>query len=137
MLTAFRSVDGFHVVEFLLTDTKFNTAYFMEHIIPLLVTRLEMSASKRRRILYRLLCDNAGPHNSSRSRPLTNDIGFSAFPIRIQSGSGTQRLLPIRYTEETAGKQGICGTRGSSKDDSANSGVNSQKRIDGRCQRVG
>jgi hypothetical protein len=85
MLTAFRPVDGFHVVEFLLNDTKFNTAYFMEHIIPLFVTRLEMSASKRRRILYRLLCDNAGPHNSSRSRALTNDMGFSAFPIRIRS----------------------------------------------------
>jgi hypothetical protein len=48
MLTVFWPVDGFHVVEFLPTDTKFNTADFVEHIIPLLTTRLEISASKRR-----------------------------------------------------------------------------------------
>jgi hypothetical protein len=70
-LTVFWSVDGFHVVEFLSTDTKFNTAYFVEHIIPLIVTSLEIGASKRRRIPYRLHCDNADPHNSSRSRALT------------------------------------------------------------------
>jgi histone-lysine N-methyltransferase SETMAR len=80
MPTVFGSVDGFHVVEFLPTDTKFNTAYFVEHIIPLHTTRLEMGASKRRGILYRLHCDNARPHNSSRSRALTNDYGFQRIP---------------------------------------------------------
>jgi hypothetical protein len=100
MLTVFWSVDDFHVIEFLPTDTKFNTAYFVEHIIPLLATRLEMGASKRRRILYYLHCDNAGPHNSSRSRALTNDHVFQRIPR-----SRTERLLPIRYPEETAGNK--------------------------------
>ena len=140
MLTVFWSVDGFHVVEFLPNDTKFNTGYFVERIIPLLATTLEMGASKRRRILYHLHCDNAGPHNSSRSRAITNDYGFHRIPhspSAIQSGSRTERLLPIRHPEATAGKQGIRGARGSSKDDSANSRANSQNRIDGRFQRLG
>jgi hypothetical protein len=79
MLTVFWSVDGFHVVEPLPTDIKFNTTYFVEHM-PLLTTRLEIGASKRRRILYRLHCDNPGPENSSRSRALTNDHGFQRIP---------------------------------------------------------
>jgi hypothetical protein len=34
MLTVSWSVDGFHVAEFLPTGTRFDTAYFAEHIIP-------------------------------------------------------------------------------------------------------
>jgi hypothetical protein len=37
VLTIFWSVDGFHVLEFLLTDTKFNTAYscnILFHYLP-------------------------------------------------------------------------------------------------------
>jgi hypothetical protein len=140
MVTICWSVDGFHVVEFLLTETKFNTAYLVEYMIPLLTTRLEMAASKRRRILYRLHCDNVGHHNSSRRRVLTNDHEFQRIPHPPSSpdlAPSNFYLLPIRYPEETARKQGIRGTRGSSKDDSANSGANSPKRINGRFQRLG
>jgi hypothetical protein len=75
-LTIFWSVDGFHVAEFLLTGTRFDTAYFADHIISSLATKLRMGASGRRRVVYRLLCDNGGPHNSPRSRGSTGDYGF-------------------------------------------------------------
>jgi hypothetical protein len=42
MLTVFWSIDGFHVAEFLPTGTRFDTAYFVEHIIPSLATKLRM-----------------------------------------------------------------------------------------------
>jgi hypothetical protein len=40
ILTGFWSVDGFHVVEFFLAPTKFDTPYFAEHISPSLATML-------------------------------------------------------------------------------------------------
>ena len=80
MLTVFWSVDGFHLVEFLPTETKFNTTYFVEHILPALAATLQMAVPGRRRIRYRLHCDNAGPHNSARSQALTNDHGFLRIP---------------------------------------------------------
>jgi hypothetical protein len=80
MLAVFWSVDGFHVAEFLPTGTRFDTAYFAEHIIPSLATKLQMRASGRRRVGYRLHCDHADPHNSERSRASTRDYGFHRIP---------------------------------------------------------
>lgn len=80
MLTVFWSVDGFHVAEFLPTGTRFDTAYFAEHIIPSLATKLRMGASERRGVVHRLHCDNASPHNSARSQASIRDYGFHRIP---------------------------------------------------------
>jgi hypothetical protein len=80
MLTVFWSVDGFHEAEYLPTRTRFDTAYFAEHIIPSLATKLRMWASERRGVVYRLHCDNTVPHNSARSQASIRDYGFHRIP---------------------------------------------------------
>jgi hypothetical protein len=80
MLTVFWSVDGFHVAEFLPTGTRFDTAYCVEHIIPSVARKLRMGASGRRRVVYRLRCDHAGPLISARSGASTRNYGFRRIP---------------------------------------------------------
>jgi hypothetical protein len=137
MLTVFSSVDGFHVAEFLPTVTRFDTVYFVDilfHYSPRSCQWGPLEGAKWFSVSIAITLTLTIPRGVEHQLVIMDSLGPPA--IR-QSGSCTERLLPLRHPKETAGKQGTRGARSSSGVDITNSGRDSQGTIDGRFQRLG
>ena len=80
MVTIIWGVFGFYIVDFLDENTKYDSNYFISHIlVPLSNKREEIwSDSERRKIWLHL--DNCRIHNSKMTREKTEELGFKRAP---------------------------------------------------------